>query len=50
LRDYITSEKIKDDTRVFPLGYTRSREIVKNAGNKIGVFVKPHDLRRHAAT
>jgi len=30
--------------------YTRAREIVKNAGGKIGVVVKPHDLRRHAAT
>ncbi|WP_291462905.1 site-specific integrase [Desulfobacula sp.] len=50
LREYIALENIKDDNRVFPLGYTRTREIVKNAGNKIGVFVKPHDLRRHAAT
>ncbi|MCK5098339.1 MAG: site-specific integrase [Desulfobacteraceae bacterium] len=50
LREYIASEKIKDDNRVFPLGYTRTREIVKNAGNKIGVFVKSHDLRRHTAT
>ena len=50
LREYIASEKIKDDNRVFPLGYTRAREIVKNAGNKMSVFVKPHDLRRHAAT
>ena len=50
LRTYITAENIKNEARVFPLGYTRSREIVKNAGNKIGVVVKPHDLRRHAAT
>ena len=50
LRIYITAENIKNEARVFPLGYTRSREIVKNAGNKIGVIVKPHDLRRHAAT
>ncbi len=50
LREYIAVENIKDEDRVFPLGYTRSREIVKNAGNQIGVVVKPHDLRRHAAT
>ncbi len=50
LREYIAAESIEEDNRVFPLGYTRAREIVKNAGNKIGVFVKPHDLRRHAAT
>ena len=28
LREYITSEKIKNDSRVFPLGYIRTREIV----------------------
>jgi integrase len=50
LREYIAAEQIQEDDRVFPLGYTRAREIVKNAGNKIGVVVKPHDLRRHAAT
>ncbi len=50
LRDFITANTIQDDERVFPLGYTRAREIVKNAGKKIGIDVKPHDLRRHAAT
>jgi len=30
--------------------YTRARKIVKSAGKKIGIDVKPHDLRRHAAT
>ena len=50
LREYIAGENIKGDDRVFPLGYTRAREIVKNAGTEIGVIVKPHDLRRHAAT
>lgn len=41
LREYIATECIEEDNRVFPLGYTRAREIVKNAGSKIGVFVKP---------
>lgn len=50
LREYITAGKIQNDERIFPLGYTRAREIVKNAGKKIGINVKPHDLRRHAAT
>lgn len=50
LREYISDENIKKEDRVFPLGYTRAREIVKNAGMKIGIDVKPHDLRRHAAT
>lgn len=50
LRDYIAAENILDDKLIFPLGYTRAREIVKSAGKKIGIDVKPHDLRRHAAT
>ncbi len=50
LRDYIAAENIQDDKRIFPLGYTRAREIVKSAGKKIGIDVKPHDLRWHAAT
>ncbi len=50
LREYITSGDIKDGNRVFPLGYTRTLEIVKNAGKMINIVLKPHDLRRHAAT
>jgi len=50
LREYIFSENMEDDNRVFPLGYTRAREIVKKAGKIINVNLKPHDLRRHAAT
>ena len=50
LREYIAAQNILDDERIFPLGYTRAREIVKNAGKKIGIDVKPHDLLRHAAT
>lgn len=50
LREYITGENIQNGDRIFPLGYTRAREIVKNTGLKIGIDVKPHDLRRHAAT
>ena len=50
LREYIANQSINGNARVFPLGYTRGREIVRKAGRKIGVDVKPHDLRRHAAT
>ncbi len=32
------------------MGYTGAREIVKKAGNIVGIDLKPHDLRRHAAT
>ena len=50
LQDYIAAKNIQNDERIFPLGYTHAREIVKNARKKIRIDVKPHDLRRHAAT
>lgn len=46
---YIASVKIGDDHNVFPLGYTRARELVQNAGKMVTVNLYPHDLRRHAA-
>ncbi len=50
LREYISSIKIGDEHKVFPIGYTRAREIVQHAGKMINVKLNPHDLRRHAAT
>lgn len=50
LKDYIRSKEIRPDQRIFKLGYTAAREIVKKAGRQIGVELNPHDLRRHAAT
>lgn len=50
LREYIASVKMGDDQSVFPIGYTRAREIVQTAGKMINVNLNAHDLRRHAAT
>jgi integrase len=50
LRRYIQEKKITPDARVFPLTYSAARLIVKKAGSLVGVHVRPHDLRRHAAT
>jgi len=50
LRDYLHSENIEAEQRVFPIGYTSAREIVKIAGRRTGIEIRPHDLRRHAAT
>jgi len=35
---------------IFPIGYAPARLIVRKAGNRAGVQLSPHDLRRHAAT
>jgi len=50
LKDYIRARELTFEQRVFPLGYTGAREIVKKAGRLIGIDLRPHDLRRHAAT
>jgi len=50
LRDYIREKDIRSDERIFPLTYAGARYVVVNAGRDAGIHVRPHDLRRHAAT
>ena len=50
LRTYIREKGINPDARIFPLTYAAARLIVKKAGNMVNIHVRPHDLRRHAAT
>lgn len=50
LKTYIRENEIKPDERIFPLSYAGARLIVKKAGKVVNVHVRPHDLRRHAAT
>ena len=41
---------IEPDDRIFPITYAAARIVVKKAGDLVGIHLKPHDLRRHAAT
>ena len=50
LKEYITRQGIGSDQRIFPISYTAGREVVNKAGKVVGIHLKPHDLRRHAAT
>jgi integrase/recombinase XerD len=50
LRRYIREKEIKPEIKIFPVTYAAARLIVKKAGSLVGVHVRPHDLRRHAAT
>jgi len=50
LREYIQDKGIKPDQRIFPITYNAARVMVKKAGELAGVNLRPHDLRRHAAT
>ena len=50
LKDYIRKKGIQSHQRIFPICYETSREMVAKAGSVVGVHLRPHDLRRHAAT
>ena len=50
LKDYIKSQNIGLHERVFPIGYEAARSVVMKAGKLVGIHLRPHDLRRHAAT
>lgn len=50
LTDYIRDEDIKPDDYVFPISYNTSWAMVKKSGKMVGVNLRPHNLRRHAAT
>ena len=50
LKSYVREKGIGIDQRIFPITYPSARVVVKNAGEMVGVNLRPHDLRRHAAT
>jgi integrase/recombinase XerD len=50
LKEYIHGKEIKPEERIFPITYTAARGMVKKAGLLAGGHLRPHDLRRHAAT
>ena len=45
-----TIEKVGSSHAYFPITYPAARMIVKKAGDLAGIHLRPHDLRRHAAT
>ena len=40
----------KEKELIFPICYGAARAMVKKAGELVGIRLRPHDLRRHAAT
>jgi integrase/recombinase XerD len=50
LREFIREKDYGPDDRLFPIKYSAASNVVKNAGRRVGLEVRPHDLRRHAAT
>ncbi len=50
LKKYVRENVIRPNTRIFPITYAAARIIVIKAGELVGIHLRPHDLRRHAAT
>jgi len=50
LKDYVRQKGIQPNERIFPICYETAREMVAKAGGVVGIHLRPHDLRRHAAT
>jgi integrase len=50
LKAYIRFKGIENDQGIFSISYPAARAIVKKAGRLVGIDLRPHDLRRHAAT
>ncbi len=50
LTSYIKSKNIGSNERIFPISYVTAWSMVKKAGLMVNIELRPHDLRRHAAT
>ncbi len=50
LLEYTQDKGFQPSDRIFPIRYAAARVIVKNAGKLVGIDLRPHDLRRYAAT
>ena len=50
LREYAAKRCQTSEDRIFPISYETARMMVADAGKMAGVPLRPHDLRRYAAT
>jgi integrase len=50
LRAYVRDENLRAGDRIFSLTYNGGRLAVKRAGERLGIALRPHELRRYAAT
>jgi hypothetical protein len=50
LKEYVKESGAGPEQRLFPISYNEARIMVRKAGRLVGIHLRPHDLRRHAAT
>jgi len=49
-KEYVKENCPEPEEKIFRICYESARSIVRKAGNKVGINLRPHDQRRHAAT
>ncbi len=50
LVNYVRDGNIQQNQRIFPITYAGARKMVLKVGEMLSIKLRPHDLRRHAAT
>jgi len=50
LVNYVRDRNIPNNQRIFPITYAGARKVVVKVGEMLGIKLRPHDLKRHAAT
>jgi len=50
LTGYVRAQEIGKKERIFPISYVAAWSMVRKAGKMVDIELRPHDLRRHAAT
>jgi len=50
LNDYVRANDFSGSDRIFPISYVAAWSMVKKADKLVNIELRPHDLRRHAAT
>lgn len=50
LTGYVRAQDISKQDCIFPISYVAAWSMVKKSGKMIDIELRPHDLRRHAAT
>ena len=50
LNGYVKDNDFDRNDRIFPISYVAAWSMVKKAGKLVNIELRPHDLRRHAAT
>ena len=49
LKEYVKIKNIGLHERILPICYEAARSVVLKAGRLVGIHLRPHELRRHAA-